>query len=52
MKRSPGRRRSALPLAGKKMIISATGNREERRRVVVPPTALPKNVMAALHPSK
>jgi hypothetical protein len=39
-------------VAGKKTITSAVGNKEERRRVVVPPTALPKNVMAALHPSR
>jgi hypothetical protein len=52
MKRSPGRRRSALALTGKKTITSAAGNREERRQVVVPPTTLPKNAMAALYPSR
>jgi hypothetical protein len=38
-------------VAEKKMITSATGNKEERRRVVMSPMALPKNVMAVLHPS-
>jgi hypothetical protein len=35
-----------------KRITSAAGNREERRQVVVPPTTLPKNAMAALYPSR
>jgi hypothetical protein len=43
---------SCEEVAGKKTITSTAGNREERRRVVVPLTALPKNVMVILHPSK
>jgi hypothetical protein len=44
--------RSREEVVGKKTITSAAGNREERRRVVILPMALPKNVMAALHPSR
>jgi hypothetical protein len=43
---------SCEEVAGKKTITSAAENREEQRRVVVPPMALPKNVMAALHTSR